>query len=70
MPTDAFVTANALRLHYVDFGGQGWPTLAIHGIASGGWSWQEVATGLAGGARVIAPDLRGHADSQWAPDGS
>jgi pimeloyl-ACP methyl ester carboxylesterase len=70
MPTDGFVTVNGLRIHYVDFGGDGRPTVAIHGIASSGWSWADVAAGLGTAARVIAPDLRGHADSQWSPTDS
>jgi pimeloyl-ACP methyl ester carboxylesterase len=68
MTQDGFATVNGLRLHYVDFGGGGRPTVAIHGIASTGWSWAEIAAGLGTGARVVAPDLRGHAESQWSPD--
>src|SRR5690606_12222855 len=52
-----------------DFGGNGRPTVAIHGIASSGWTWAEVAAGLSS-ARVVAPDLRGHADTQWSPTDS
>jgi len=70
MPMDGFVTVNGLRIHYVDFGGDGRPTVAIHGIASSGWSWADVAAGLGSSARVIAPDLRGHADSQCSPTDS
>jgi pimeloyl-ACP methyl ester carboxylesterase len=66
MPKDGFATVNGLRIHYIDFRGEGRPVVCIHGIASTGWSWEQIRTGLAG-ARVIAPDLRGHADSQWSP---
>lgn len=72
MPKDGFATVNGLRIHYMDFGarqaGDGRPVVAIHGIATGGWTWRDVAAGL--GLRVIAPDLRGHADSQWSPSDS
>jgi pimeloyl-ACP methyl ester carboxylesterase len=68
MAQDGFLTANGLRLHYVDFGGSGRPTVAIHGIVSAGWSFADVAGGLGGVARIIAPDTRGHGDSQWSPE--
>jgi pimeloyl-ACP methyl ester carboxylesterase len=66
MPKDGFATVNGMRLHYVDFGGSGRPTIAIHGITSAGWSWLDVASGLGEGVRLIAPDTRGHGDSQWS----
>ncbi len=66
MAHDGFATVNGLRLHYVDFGGGGRPTVAIHGITSAGWSFADVANGLQGVARLIAPDTRGHGDSQWS----
>ena len=68
MPKDGFVTANGLRIHYVDFRGEGRPIVAIHGMGSTGWVWRELPRAL--GRRVVATDLRGHSDSQWNPDGS
>jgi pimeloyl-ACP methyl ester carboxylesterase len=70
MPSDGFVTANGLRLHYTDFGGSGRPTVGVHGITSAGWSFADVANGLQGVARLIAPDTRGHGDSQWSAEGA
>src|SRR5262245_28243159 len=68
MAQDGFATVNGLRLHYVDFGGSGRPTVAIHGITSAGWSFTDVAAGLQGVAHLIAPDTRGHGDSQWSAE--
>lgn len=33
-------------------------------------SWDWLAEALAPNWRVVAPDLRGHGDSQWSPDGA
>ena len=68
MPKDGFLTVNGLRIHYIDFRGEGRPVVAIHGIASAGMVWRELRGAL--GRRVVATDLRGHGDSQWSPDGT
>ncbi len=54
----------ALRWAGID----GAPTIvAVHGITSNAWSWDPVAHHLAGGANVIALDLRGRGRSYDAP---
>lgn len=40
-----------------------------HGMRDHAWSWAWVADSLADRFHVIAPDLRGHGDSDWSPDG-
>ncbi len=47
--------------------GQGWPVLLIHGYPLNSRLWQPQLDGLAGAARLIAPDLRGHGNSQTVP---
>jgi len=37
----------------------------VHGFLDLGYTWHEVAATLATRAHVIAPDLRGHGDSDW-----
>lgn len=60
-----------LRLHYVDWGNPDAPPLILqHGGRDHGRSWDWVARELAHDWHVIAPDLRGHGDSAWAPDGN
>jgi pimeloyl-ACP methyl ester carboxylesterase len=43
--------------------------LLIHGINTQAHTWDPIASVLARRYRVIAPDLRGHGDSGWAPEG-
>ncbi|MFF0579144.1 alpha/beta fold hydrolase [Streptosporangium saharense] len=67
-PTRAELDIAGRRLSYVDFGGPGRPLLALHGHLSEGKSFAAVAAGLAPEWRVIAPDQRGHGDSDRAAD--
>lgn len=49
----------------------GVPVLLLHGGGQTRGAWRESAARLAAlGQRVIVPDLRGHGDSDWAPDGN
>jgi pimeloyl-ACP methyl ester carboxylesterase len=64
-----FVHANGLRLHLLDFGGDGPETLLLHGVGGGAWVWHAVAPQLAGTRRVLALDLRGYGESQWSQGG-
>ena len=60
-----------LRLHYVDWGNPGAPPLLLlHGGRDHCRNWDWTAAALRDEWHVIAPDLRGHGDSQWSPDGS
>ncbi|MQY03751.1 Haloalkane dehalogenase [Actinomadura sp. RB68] len=54
------------RLSYLDFGGPGRPLLALHGHLYEGRTWERLAEALAPRWRVIAPDQRGHGDSDRA----
>lgn len=57
-------------LSYLDFGGPGRPLLALHGGMSEGAAFTGLAAVLGDEWRVIAPDQRGHGDSDRAPDHS
>jgi len=46
------------------------PLLLLHGGRDHCRSWDWVAHELRADYRIIAPDLRGHGDSQWSPDGN
>ena len=47
----------------------GRPVLLLHGGGQTRFAWSETQRELAGrGYRAIAADLRGHGDSDWAPD--
>jgi pimeloyl-ACP methyl ester carboxylesterase len=70
-PLSQTFISQGLKLHYVDWGNEGAPCLLlIHGIRDHARSWDWVARALRGKWRIIAPDLRGHGDSQWSPDGA
>jgi pimeloyl-ACP methyl ester carboxylesterase len=44
--------------------------LLLHGFLDFAWTWHRtVAAGLGAGMRVLAPDLRGHGDSDWIGPG-
>lgn len=60
-----------LRQHYVDWGNPDAPPLIlVHGGRDHCRSWDWVADRLRDDYHIVAPDLRGHGDSQWSPDGN
>jgi pimeloyl-ACP methyl ester carboxylesterase len=70
-PTSHTYFSQRLRLHYVDWGNPDKPPLLlIHGGRDHCRNWDWTAAALRDDWHVIAPDLRGHGDSQWSPDGS
>jgi pimeloyl-ACP methyl ester carboxylesterase len=46
------------------------PLLLLHGGRDHCRNWDWTAEALRDQWHIIAPDLRGHGDSQWSPDGS
>jgi pimeloyl-ACP methyl ester carboxylesterase len=70
-PTSRVYFSQRLRLHYVDWGNPGAPpVLLVHGGRDHCRNWDWVAAALRRKWHVLAPDLRGHGDSQWSPDGN
>ena len=68
--SERYVAANGLRFHYLEWGRkESPPVVLLHGFAQTCHSWDFVALGLCDRFRLIAVDLRGHGDSDWAPDG-
>jgi pimeloyl-ACP methyl ester carboxylesterase len=60
-----------LRVHYVDWGNpQAPPLVLVHGGRDHCRNWDWVAQALCKDWHVIAPDLRGHGDSEWVADGN
>ncbi|HET6182880.1 MAG TPA: alpha/beta hydrolase [Acetobacteraceae bacterium] len=69
-PVSRIYFSQRLRLHYVDWGNEAAPPLILlHGGRDHCRSWDYVAKALRGDFHVIAPDLRGHGDSQWSASG-
>src|SRR5215218_9914048 len=70
-PTSRVYFSQRLRLHYVDWGNPGArPLLLLHGGRDHCRNWDWVAAAMRRDWHVIAPDLRGHGDSQRSPDGN
>jgi esterase len=68
MPSDKFVDANGLRLHYLDYGNDGAPWLVcVHGLTGNAHNFDTLAPHLASKYHVISVDVRGRGDSQWGP---
>ncbi|MCH7482981.1 MAG: alpha/beta hydrolase [Chloroflexi bacterium] len=61
-----WVEAHGLRLHYLDWGGDGPPVLLLHGLQDCAGLWETLAEGIGGRYHVMALDHRGHGDSPWA----
>jgi 3-oxoadipate enol-lactonase len=60
------ITANGIRMAYSE-AGSGIPLVLVHGYPLNRQLWHAQVEGLAGQARVLAVDLRGHGDSQTVP---
>jgi pimeloyl-ACP methyl ester carboxylesterase len=70
-PASGYFNAQGLRLHYVDWGNADAPALVlVHGGRDHCRSWGALARALVPRFHVVAPDLRGHGDSEWAKGSS
>jgi len=70
-PQSRFFVSQGLRLHYADWGNEGAPPLLlVHGGRDHCRSWDVIARALQPHFHVLAPDLRGHGDSDWTKGGS
>jgi pimeloyl-ACP methyl ester carboxylesterase len=66
-PISRIYISQRLKLHYLDWGNEEKPLLLlVHGGRDHARSWDWVASELRTHFHVIAPDLRGHGDSEWA----
>lgn len=64
---DRDVSVNGLRLHYLEWGIAGrQPMLLLHGGSAHAHWWDFLAPRFIDHYHVLALDLRGHGDSQWA----
>src|SRR4051812_32600335 len=70
-PQSRTYESHGLRLHYVDWGNDGAPVaILVHGGRDHCRSWDVIARSLQPHYHVLAPDLRGHGDSDWSKGGS
>ena len=69
-PTTHSFRSQGLRLRYADWGNTDAPPLILlHGGRDHSRSWDWVAQALRDDWHILAPDLRGHGDSDWAATG-
>lgn len=65
-PASHIYFSQRLRLHYAEWGNpDGPPLLMVHGIHDHCRTWDDLVPELADRFRLVAPDLRGHGDSEW-----
>jgi len=60
---DEFIRAGDLTFHYVQWGEQGQPIVALHGLTANAFCFQAIADDLARDHQLYAYDLRGRGDS-------
>ena len=66
-PIDRELVVNGLRLHLLDWGGQGRkPLLLLHGFTGSAHAWDTLSIALQPHFHVYALDQRGHGDSDPA----
>lgn len=61
------VQANGIEIEYLDWGGAGEALVFIHGFTASPHHFDELASGLSEGRRVISYARRGHAGSEAEP---
>jgi len=70
-PTSHIYFSQRLRLHYVDWGNpEAPPMLLVHGGRDHCRNWDWFAERYRDRYHIIAPDLRGHGDSEWLVGGT
>jgi esterase len=68
VPAEHDMVVEGLRLHYLDWGRRGRPTLLfLHGGCLTAHTWDLVCLALRADFHCLALDQRGHGDSEWSP---
>ena len=65
---EGFYSADGLRLRYLEWGERRSDAIVlVHGFSSTADAWVRVGEVLGAEYHVVAPDLRGHGESEWDP---
>jgi esterase len=68
LPRSEQVILGRMRFHYLDWGNASRPPIVfLHGGALTAHTWDMVCLSMRSDYHCIAPDLRGHGDSEWSP---
>ncbi len=68
-PKSGNLNVNGVRLHCLDWGGDGDPIIVLHATGFLGRIYAPIASALTRIGHVYSYDQRGHGDSSPAPDG-
>lgn len=68
-PKSDFARVNGIRLHYLDWGGQGSTLLFLTGMGSSAYIYKKFAARFTDKFRVLALTRRGHGDSDYPETG-
>ena len=70
-PKSMRMSVNGLDLHYLDWGNVGAPpVVCVHGYTSSAEAFNALARHFHDRFHIVAPDVRGHGESAWSPDGA
>ena len=70
-PKSMRVSVNGLELHYLDWGNAGAaPVVCVHGYTSSAEPFNGLARHFHDRFHIVVPDVRGHGESAWSPDGA
>jgi len=67
---DGYVDVPGMRLHYIDYGGDGEAVVALHGLVQNAHAFDGIAPALVPHVRLVALDVRGRGASNWGPPDS
>lgn len=69
-PTERFIHANGIRIHYLEWGAAGgFPIVCLHGSTGSAHHWDDVAADLCRDYRILCLDQRGHGDTDVPAQG-
>ena len=68
-PAEKWAQFRGLRVRFLDWGGTGFPLLALHGLSASAHWYDLAAPFLRPHFRLIVPDLRGHGKTSQADTG-
>ncbi len=70
-PKSMQVSVNGLELRYLDWGNAGaTAVVCVHGYTSSAEPFNGLARHFHDRFHIVAPDVRGHGESAWSPDGA